>query len=475
DSFEATIEDGNGGTLVLGISVTVTGAPLLVLAQESCVALVVQSASATYTSEFWLEGPDAPRFLGITNHSAAGALAALGTYEAGTELVLSIHVLDTGHVFRTGAGTGNPDGLVHAVLTPGTDGALYRVAFEDLFNGGDLDFNDAVFDLVAIECGVTAGDDEATTDAGESVSVDVLDNDSTEHGTLAVTAVTQGADGSVAIDDGAAVYTPDAGFVGVDAFTYSVENGLGGSATATVTVTVEQASTPPVAVDDIVSTPKNQAVTINVLANDTDADGDALRVVSVTQPGPGNSKGTVTIVGSGAGNQVKFTPKSNQGGTVTFTYTITDDEDGEDTATVTVSIVTPITGKMTGGGQMRTSQEHSNWGIELRCTNFEKSHFNFHDDNVEMHLNKTTFDSLVCLDDPAIDNNRDFDTVVFTGRGKAKVYGFSVEVIIEATLTDGGGNRSNDSATIVVKTASHGYVLTSFSGPLTGGNHNAID
>src|SRR5690606_6849285 len=73
---------------------------------------------------------------------------------------------------------------------------------------------------------------------GTPVTVDVLGNDSSEEGTLGVTSVTQGAHGSVATDGEGVTYTPAAGFSGTDTFTYTVENGLGGSAIGQVTVTV---------------------------------------------------------------------------------------------------------------------------------------------------------------------------------------------------------------------------------------------
>src|SRR5262249_36881672 len=58
---------------------------------------------------------------------------------------------------------------------------------------------------------------------------------------LAVTAVTQGAHGTVAINAGqtSVTYTPAASFIGSDSFTYTVSDGAGGSATATVSVTVQ--------------------------------------------------------------------------------------------------------------------------------------------------------------------------------------------------------------------------------------------
>jgi hypothetical protein len=104
------------------------------------------------------------------------------------------------------------------------------------------------------------------------------------------------------------------------------------SAPATVAIAVAAVNDPPVAGNDSASTTKNTAVTIQVLANDADAEGDALAVISTTPPTKG---GTVTILSGGT--SVRFTPKSNFVGTDTFTYTASDGQGG--TATATVSVV----------------------------------------------------------------------------------------------------------------------------------------
>ncbi len=65
-------------------------------------------------------------------------------------------------------------------------------------------------------------------------------------GTRAVTAISQGAHGSVAFQpDGTLTYTPDADFAGTDRFTYTVTAG-GTTETATVTVTVRPVNDAPV-------------------------------------------------------------------------------------------------------------------------------------------------------------------------------------------------------------------------------------
>ncbi len=75
--------------------------------------------------------------------------------------------------------------------------------------------------------------------------------------------------------DGTITYTPAANYTGADSFSYTIGDGQGGSATATVSVTVSAVNDAPVAVNDAATTAEETAVSIAVLANDTDADGDS--------------------------------------------------------------------------------------------------------------------------------------------------------------------------------------------------------
>ncbi len=240
DSFEVTIEDEAGNSLTITVTVTVNAAPRVILATDACIAVVAQGGDAGYTNQFWLEAPGTPSFLGITNLSTVGTTIPVGTFTAGTELALSIHVTDTGHVFQTGPAYNNPGNLVHVAVAPGTGDLLFTVWFEDSLNGGDRDFNDAVIDIIAIDCAVEADDDAAETSQDAPVDIAVLGNDSTENGELEITSIGSPANGSVTEANGVLTYSPNSGFTGTDTFTYTVENGLGGTDSATVTVTVTE-------------------------------------------------------------------------------------------------------------------------------------------------------------------------------------------------------------------------------------------
>jgi hypothetical protein len=104
-----------------------------------------------------------------------------------------------------------------------------------------------------------------------------------------------------------------------------------------VAFTAEALSTnqPPVAQDDVATTPFATPVVIDVLANDSDPDGDPLTVESVTTP----ANGTATINGD---QTVTYTPNSGFSGTDSFGYTISDGQGHTASATVTVTVQAPV-------------------------------------------------------------------------------------------------------------------------------------
>jgi hypothetical protein len=129
----------------------------------------------------------------------------------------------------------------------------------------------------------------------------------------------------------AITYLPDWNFSGNDSFTYILSDGRGGTSVATVFVSVVAGNDPPVANDDTALTLIGTPVSISVLANDTDPDGNPLSVVSVTQP----ANGTTAINANGT---ITYTPNAGFTGVNTFNYTITDNIAGNDSATVTVTV-----------------------------------------------------------------------------------------------------------------------------------------
>ena len=181
-----------------------------------------------------------------------------------------------------------------------------------------------------------AVDDSATTGFETPVTINVVSNDTdVESTTTCISNIaTQPSNGTVAISANGTdiVYTPNDGFSGTDTFVYTACDDDGGTDTATVTVVVDPASTnqPPKLIDDVVTTPLNTNITIDVTANDTDPDGDTLTVTGTTTPANGSVSTT--------GNNVVYTPNNNYSGQDTFDYTVTDNQGNTVTAMVTVNI-----------------------------------------------------------------------------------------------------------------------------------------
>nr|WP_241746862.1 tandem-95 repeat protein [Vibrio parahaemolyticus] len=130
-------------------------------------------------------------------------------------------------------------------------------------------------------------------------------------------------------NDGTVTYTPDDNYVGKDTFTYVVTSG-GVSESTTVEVNVTPVNDAPVAKDDTAITDEDTPVTIDVLPNDNDIDGDKLSIQSASVP---EAQGKVEIVDG----KLVFTPAENFNGQAEITYTVTDGQ-LTDEAKVTVTV-----------------------------------------------------------------------------------------------------------------------------------------
>ncbi len=176
-----------------------------------------------------------------------------------------------------------------------------------------------------------AEDDAVSVDEDNSISINVLANDiDPDRDSLTISNVSDPANGTATIVGGQILYTPDPDFNGTDTITYTVTDPDGLTDTATVTVTVNPVNDAPVAADDTATTDEDTAITIDVLGNDTDVDGDTLTITNVSDP----ANGTAEIVGG----KVVYTPNQDFNGTDTLTYTVSDGNGGTDTATVTVNV-----------------------------------------------------------------------------------------------------------------------------------------
>ncbi|MCK6560368.1 Ig-like domain-containing protein [bacterium] len=186
-----------------------------------------------------------------------------------------------------------------------------------------------------------ANNDAATTAAGTAVVINVLANDSDADGSLnptSVTVATAAAHGTTSVNtsNGAITYTPNAGFSGNDSFTYTVKDNAGATSNAaTVNITVTAANAAPVANNDAATTAAGTAVVINVLANDSDADG-SLNPTSVTVATAAGHGTTSVNTSNGA---ITYTPNAGFSGNDSFTYTVKDNAGAtSNAATVNITV-----------------------------------------------------------------------------------------------------------------------------------------
>jgi hypothetical protein len=144
-----------------------------------------------------------------------------------------------------------------------------------------------------------------------------------------VVRVTQAANGSVLINgDDTVRYQPETGFTGTDGFTYTIADGHDGTATETVTVTVEDVRDDPVAEDRVVQT--NEDTVIAMALRGSDADGDRLTFKIQQPPKKGSLAGTPP--------DIVYTPDVDYSGPDGFVFSVEDDDGGIDIGKVTISV-----------------------------------------------------------------------------------------------------------------------------------------
>ncbi len=218
-----------------------------------------------------------------------------------------------------------------------------------------------------------AQDDQISTPEGISTVIQVLANDSDADGTIdpgSVTITNQPAHGSTLVNplSGLVTYQPDPGFSGRDLFNYTVDDNDGASssaATVTVTVTTGENNQPPVATHDEATTLQGNPVVIDVLNNDTDADG-SLVASSVTLVSVADNGTTTVNSTSGA---ITYTPSAAFTGNDGFSYTVADDDGAVSNSAAVQVTVTPNSGSgqtltfnPTHDGQVKLTEPDKNYG-----------------------------------------------------------------------------------------------------------------
>jgi len=214
----------------------------------------------------------------------------------------------------------------------------------DFYGSDSFSFtvNDGIVDsgVATVSVSVTAqndppvADDQAVMTLEDTPVVVTLMGSDLEGDTLTYTVIASPANGTLTGTTPNLTYTPIADFNGSDTFTFRANDGQSNSNTAAVTITVTAQNDLPVASDDDYSVDEGNSLTVNapgVLGNDSDIDGDALTAALIT--GPAN--GTLTL---NAGGSFIYEPDVNFTGTDSFTYKANDVEASFDEATVSISV-----------------------------------------------------------------------------------------------------------------------------------------
>ena len=172
---------------------------------------------------------------------------------------------------------------------------------------------------------------DISTNTDENVKINItLAGEDIDGDNLNYSIVKQPLHGTLSLKTDNAIYTPASNYNGSDSFIYRVSDGNGGSATATVNITVKSVNDAPVANSDTATMQEDGTILVDVLSNDTDEDNDTLTILKVSKP----ANGATSI----EGRKVKYIPTANYNGSDSFTYTISDGNGGSATANVNITV-----------------------------------------------------------------------------------------------------------------------------------------
>jgi CshA-type fibril repeat protein len=190
--------------------------------------------------------------------------------------------------------------------------------------------------------------------------------------------------------------------------------------------TVDNGEGNPDAVDDLAETDEDTPVTIPVLANDTDPEGQPLTVTEATAP-----NGTVTVNPDGT---ITYMPNPDFNGEDTITYTVTDPDGNEDTATVTVT-VNPVNDAPVAADDASTTPLNTPITFAVMANDTDVD-----GDTLSILGTPTSADGTITV-------NAD-GTLTFTPNA-----GFTGDAVVNYTVTDPEGLTDSASWTITVGTA----------------------
>lgn len=235
------------------------------------------------------------------------------------------------------------DNASHGVVTLNQDGSIRFVPDADYFGAagftytvsdgvGGFTVGTATLDILPVNDAPRLQGETATTDEDQIIhfSVDgLLANDydvDNDHSELRLTSVGNATHGTVRLENGEIIFTPDLNYFGAASFTYVVDDGVGGQSEARVDINFNSVNDIPVVNDEMFNGKRNVTYTLTqaaLLANDTDVeDPNALVIVAVQNA----EHGTVVLNANGT---ITFVPEAGYGGVGGFEYVVRDTDGAE--------------------------------------------------------------------------------------------------------------------------------------------------
>jgi VCBS repeat-containing protein len=323
DTFEYTISDGRGGFSTATASITVIGRNDGPVANTDLVS-TNEDAPVTFDVRSNDTDVDSPS-LNVTHINGSAIVVGASVILADGAAVLM-----------------NADGSLTYSPAPNANGAQgFTYTISDGQGGTanstvDLTVNPVNDAPVAVADSVSTSEDGSLTIAAATLTANDSDIDGDSLSVLSVdgsasVGTVQLVGGQVVYTAGSAFQTLRVGETALDRFSYTVTDASGATATATVDVVINGANDAPTAGDDSAFANAGGSVIINVLANDSDPEGEAITIASVGTAG----NGTVVINADGT---VRYTPNAGFSGNDTFTYAVQDASGAVDTATVSVVV-----------------------------------------------------------------------------------------------------------------------------------------
>ncbi|MGB7861273.1 MAG: Ig-like domain-containing protein, partial [Acidimicrobiia bacterium] len=215
----------------------------------------------------------------------------------------------------------------HTGLTDADDSFIYRVSD----GHGGIDTAVAFIEVVRVNEPPIAKSDDVSLDEDTTILFDPLLNDSDPDGvSLTIADLDQPAGGVIRVESGRIRFIPHPNFNGLTTAGYTAVDEGGAKASAAIHINVKPVNDAPQGTPDSVVLNSYLKVTVPVLSNDTDPDGDPLAVLAVAGLGVGEA----TVEGA----EVGFKPPSGWIGTTVLTYTVVDPSGASDEVELTITV-----------------------------------------------------------------------------------------------------------------------------------------